>query len=93
MIACEKMTSDQTDMNSQEQILQEQHKLERVVTDALHIAQELGADTAEISISSKREFRLTPVAVKSKTSNLTKTAHWVLRYTAMAAKVPHPLRI
>ena len=51
MIACEKMTSDQTDMNSQEQILQEQHKLERVVTDALHIAQELGADTAEISIS------------------------------------------
>lgn len=38
-------------MNSQEQILQEQHKLERVVTDALHIAQELGADTAEISIS------------------------------------------
>jgi PmbA protein len=45
------MQQGQADMNSQEQILQEQHKLERVVSDALQIAQELGADTAEISIS------------------------------------------
>ncbi len=51
MIACEKMQQGLADMNSQEQILQEQHKLERVVSDALQIAQELGADTAEISIS------------------------------------------
>ena len=40
MIACEKMQQGQADMNSQEQILQEQHKLERVVSDALQIAQE-----------------------------------------------------
>ena len=51
MIACEKMQSDQANMNSQEQVLQEQHKLEQVIADALQIAQELGADTAEISIS------------------------------------------
>jgi hypothetical protein len=41
-------------MNSQEQILQDQQKLEGVVSDALQIAQELGADTAEISISKQR---------------------------------------
>lgn len=38
-------------MNSQEQILQEQHQLEGIVSDALQIAQQLGADSAEISIS------------------------------------------
>ena len=38
-------------MNSEEQVLQEQNHLESIVSDALQIAQQLGADSAEISIS------------------------------------------
>ena len=38
-------------MNSKEQVLQEQNHLESIVSDALQIAQQLGADSAEISIS------------------------------------------
>lgn len=38
-------------MNAQKEIIEEQNHLEQVVSDALTIAQQLGADTAEISIS------------------------------------------
>ncbi len=38
-------------MNSEEQVLQEQNHLESIVSEALQIAQQLGADSAEISIS------------------------------------------